>query len=192
MMEAIMQRTVYWRPALLLTVLLVFLIGTMPAWGKKPQWAGDDKGGSQYAKEKDEKQPKGKPEKHRSNDGGQEKAEAYRPPPPAQRPPRHFNDQQQVVINNYYVQQFRSDGCPPGLVKKGKGCVPPGQAKKWQYGRPLPPQVIYYDLPQAVLVQLGPPPSGYKFVRVAQDILMIAVGTGMVMDAIEDIGRVVD
>jgi len=32
-------------------------------------------------------------------------------------------------------------------------------------------------------------PSRHRFVRVASDILMIAVGTGMVVDAIEDIGR---
>jgi len=25
-------------------------------------------------------------------------------------------------------------GCPPGLAKKNNGCMPPGQAKKWQRG----------------------------------------------------------
>lgn len=25
-------------------------------------------------------------------------------------------------------------GCPPGLAKKHNGCMPPGQAKKWQRG----------------------------------------------------------
>jgi len=40
-----------------------------------------------------------------------------------------------------------------------------------------------------VLVQLGPPPSGHKFVRVAGDILLIAIGSGMVIDAIQDLGR---
>jgi hypothetical protein len=48
--------------------------------------------------------------------------------------------------------------------------------------------VIFHDLPPEVLVQLGPVPSRHRFVRVASDILMIAVGTGMVVDAIEDIG----
>jgi Ni/Co efflux regulator RcnB len=36
---------------------------------------------------------------------------------------------------------------------------------------------------------LGYPPAGHRYVRVAADILLIAVGTGMVVDAIEDIGR---
>jgi Ni/Co efflux regulator RcnB len=36
---------------------------------------------------------------------------------------------------------------------------------------------------------LGTPPAGHKFVRVASDILLIAVGTSLVVDAIEDLGR---
>ncbi len=67
--------------------------------------------------------------------------------------------------------------------------MPPGQAKKWQVGRPLPRDVIYYDLPQTLIVQLGRPPSGHRYVRVAANILLIAVGTGMVVDAIQDLGR---
>ncbi|MFZ9438826.1 MAG: RcnB family protein [Hylemonella sp.] len=41
----------------------------------------------------------------------------------------------------------------------------------------------------AVRVRLGPPPAGHEFIRVATDILLIAIGTGMVIDAIEDLGR---
>jgi Ni/Co efflux regulator RcnB len=67
--------------------------------------------------------------------------------------------------------------------------MPPGQAKKWQVGRPLPREVTYYQVPQPLVVQLGPPPSGYRYVRVATDILLIAIGTRMVADAIQDIGR---
>jgi len=74
------------------------------------------------------------------------------------------------------------------LAKKRNGCMPPGQSKKWVIGRPLPRDVIFYDLPPSLLVNIGPPPPGYRFVRVASDILMIAIGTGMVMDAINDLG----
>ena len=69
------------------------------------------------------------------------------------------------------------------------GSVPPGQAKKWQLGRPLPRDVIYYNVPQPLVVQIGLPPPGYRYVRVASDILLIAIGTGMVVDAIQDLGR---
>jgi hypothetical protein len=55
--------------------------------------------------------------------------------------------------------------------------------------RPLPGDVVYYEVPQPLLVQIGPPPSGYRYMRVASDILMLAIGTGMVVDAIQDLGR---
>jgi len=35
----------------------------------------------------------------------------------------------------------------------------------------------------------GAPPAGHRYVRVAADILLIAVGTAMVVDAIEDLGK---
>ena len=67
--------------------------------------------------------------------------------------------------------------------------MPPGQARKWQLGRPLAREVIHYEVPQPLLVQIGPAPAGHRYVRVASDILLIAIGTGMVVDAIQDLGR---
>lgn len=101
----------------------------------------------------------------------------------------HFTDRQKVVLREYFVDEFRQGRCPPGLAKKRNGCMPPGLAKKWRLGHPLPPDVVYYDLPPAVVVKLGPPPPGHRYVRVAADILLIAIGTAMVVDAIEDLGR---
>lgn len=101
---------------------------------------------------------------------------------------RYFSDQHRAIIHDYYYDNYRRGHCPPGLAKKGNGCMPPGQARKWAIGRPLPRNVIFYDVPQPVLMGLGYPPPGYRFVRVASDILLIAVGTGMVMDAIYDLG----
>lgn len=100
-----------------------------------------------------------------------------------------FELRERTVIRDYFAHEGSSGRCPPGLAKKGNGCMPPGQAKKWSVGRPLPQDVAYYDLPPALVVELGVPPAGHKFVRVAGDILMIAVGTSMVVDAIEDLGR---
>ncbi len=37
-------------------------------------------------------------------------------------------------------------------------------------------------------MELGPPPAGYRYVRLAADILLIATATGMVVDAIQDPG----
>ncbi len=102
---------------------------------------------------------------------------------------QYFSEEDRMYIHKYYGDRFRSGHCPPGLAKKGNGCMPPGQAKKWMIGRPLPREVVFYDPPPEVLVHLGPAPSRHRYVRVASDILLIAVGTGMVVDAVEDIGR---
>lgn len=103
---------------------------------------------------------------------------------------RHFQPQQHVLVRDYYAEHYRGRGCPPGLAKKNNGCMPPGQAKKWRVGYQLPRDVVYYSVPAALVVQIGPPPSGHRYVRVAGDILMIAIGTGLVVDAISDLGNI--
>ncbi|RJQ52862.1 MAG: hypothetical protein C4530_18490 [Desulfobacteraceae bacterium] len=170
--------------ALSLTLALVFtgILVVGPAFAGKPSETGIKK--NEKLKKKDmDKQHKGK--------GHDEKAPDHR----SGYSPKeggYFTEKSQMFIHEYYAGKFRDGRCPPGLAKKGNGCMPPGQAKKWKIGQPLPKQVIFHDLPPSVLVQLGPPPSRHRFVRVAKDILLIAVGTGMVIDAIEDIGREVN
>jgi len=100
----------------------------------------------------------------------------------------YFGDNDRRVINDYYGNQFRSGHCPPGLAKKGNGCMPPGQAKKWHKGRPLPQDVAYYDLPRDLVYRLPPPPPRHRYVRVASDVLLLS-GSGIVVDAMIDIGR---
>ncbi len=105
-------------------------------------------------------------------------------------PGRYFiNDPQRVVIRNYYDNEYRTGHCPPGLIKKDNRCLPPGQAKKWTIGRPLPRDVIFYDLPTTVVTTIGQPPPGYRFVRVGPDILLISTGLGIVADVINNWGQ---
>lgn len=93
------------------------------------------------------------------------------------------------MVRSYYSERYRSRYCPPGLAKKRNGCMPPGLTKQWRIGYRLPRNVVYYDAPGDIVVRFGMPPEGYRYVRVAADILLIAVGTGMVIDAIEDLNR---
>jgi hypothetical protein len=100
-----------------------------------------------------------------------------------------FRGSDRDVVRGYFDPEIRGGNCPPGLAKKRNGCQPPGQAKKqWTKRRPLPPAVIYEPLPAELVVRLGPPPPNHEYVRVAGDILMLAVGTHMVVDAITDLG----
>ncbi len=101
-----------------------------------------------------------------------------------------IDDRDRDLIRSYYGDQFRAGNCPPGLAKKNNGCMPPGQAKKWAIGRPLPRDLTYYDLPRDLVVRLRPPGEGYKYVRAAADVLLIAVATMVVIDAIEDLSRI--
>lgn len=102
----------------------------------------------------------------------------------------YFSEQQRLAVAQDHARMRRAGQCPPGLARKGPGCQPPGQVKKaYVIGRPLPSGLVYHALPPALAAQLGPPPAGHRFVRVASDILLIAVDTAMVIDAIEDLGR---
>jgi Ni/Co efflux regulator RcnB len=149
-------------------VALVALGLVVPCtYADPPEWAGKGKGKSGEWHEKG---------KGKGNGKGHD-------------PDRYFSDRHRVVVHEYYGEAFRSGRCPPGLAKKNNGCMPPGQAKKWHVGRPLPRDVVYYPLPQDLIVRLGPPPAGHEYVRVAGDILLIAAGSAMVVDGLRDLGR---
>ncbi|MDO9165117.1 MAG: RcnB family protein [Rhodoferax sp.] len=153
-----------------LAFLLAGLLSTAGAMAEKPEWAGGGKHGKPKQNEVQEHQGK-------SASGKTDRAAG------------HFRDDQRAVVRNYYGEQYRVGRCPPGLAKKNNGCMPPGQARKWAVGQPMPRDVVSYSLPSAITVQLGVPPAGHRYVRVASDILLIAIGTGMVVDAIQDLGR---
>lgn len=159
----------------MLALVVAGILATGTAIADKPSWADGGKGGKSEHKEK----------KYERRDNGEITRDHAGP---AIRMNEHFGDQRRVVVRDYYREQFRTGRCPPGLAKKHNGCMPPGQARKWTVGRPLPRDVVYYNVPQTLIVQIGQPPAGHRYVRVATDILLIAIGTGMVIDAIEDIG----
>lgn len=166
-----------------LALVLGGILAAGPVMAEKPAWAGAGKGGKDQSMDRRD-EPRGEKRSERGDDG----AKSRRDSPAAERR-GHFEDQHRSVVREYYTEQFRGGRCPPGLAKKNNGCMPPGQAKKWQVGRPLARDVIYYSVPQPLVLQIGLPPAGHRYVRVANDILMIATGTGMVVDAIQDLGR---
>jgi hypothetical protein len=187
---------------LMVAVIAAVLTAATPALADKPSWAGNSPGGhgrqdyrgqdkravadrgrhgrdyDRYDRnhpKKDQRDWRGAPrydDRSRSRYGGG----------------RYFADNHRTIIHNYYYDHYRGRRCPPGLARKGNGCVPPGYTRRWVIGRPLPRNVIFYEVPQPIVVGLGYPPPGYRFVRVASDILLITVGTGIVMDAIYDLG----
>jgi Ni/Co efflux regulator RcnB len=102
----------------------------------------------------------------------------------------HFSRRDRELAREYLSTQSARGHCPPGLAKKNNGCMPPGQARKWKVGKPLPDDIIVYELPSSLTVRLGTPPVGHRYVRAAADILLIAIGTGMVVDALDDLSEI--
>ena len=161
------------RTKLALALALAGMLAIGPAMAQKPSWAGGGKN-ERTDKRDNQKGERRDADDRSSRDGGRR---------------NHFEDRHRTVVHEYYSEQHRVGRCPPGLAKKHNGCMPPGQAKKWHIGQPLARDVVYYTVPQTLVVQFGQPPSGYRYVRVSSDILLMAIGSRMIVDAIQDLGR---
>ena len=99
-------------------------------------------------------------------------------------------DQDRSTVSSYYREEFARGNCPPGLAKKDNGCMPPGLAKKeWQVGQPLPSSVTYYPLPPQLYTRLSPPPPGYEYVRVNDDVLLMQTANRSVANLVVNLLR---
>lgn len=163
-------------------VLLAGVLASGPALADKPMW--QDNGGKAEKHRPVEKREHGNGHAREREHGHARERQTHH-----MKIGGHFSERQRTYLHEHYAQEFRAGHCPPGLAKKHNGCQAPGQARKWRLGQPLPRDVVFYDLSPTVVAHLGPPPQGYRYVRVATDVLLIAVGTGMVVDAIQDLGR---
>ena len=96
-----------------------------------------------------------------------------------------FIDTQREAARSYFVEVHGRGNCPPGLAKKNNGCLPPGQAKKrYVVGRPLPHGIVLEELPAQLSVRIGPAPAGYRYGILDGDLVKLAIGTLLVVDAI--------
>jgi hypothetical protein len=81
-------------------------------------------------------------------------------------------------------QLIRKDAfrnCPPGLAKKHPPCIPPGQAKKYYIGSPLPAGLDFYPVPASWGLVA---PAGHQYVKVDKDVLLISEASKKVIDAV--------
>jgi len=159
-----------------LALALAGMLAIGPAMAEKPSWAGGGKSG------RDERADKGGNQKGERRDADERSSRDS-----GRRD--HFEDRHRLIVRDYYVEQYRGGRCPPGLAKKHNGCMPPGLAKKWHMGQHLPREVVFYSVPQELVIQIGRPPSGYRYVRVDSDILLMAIATRMIVDSIQNLGR---
>jgi hypothetical protein len=171
-MEVVMAR-------IAIAILIALSISALPALADKPSWAGNP-GKGHGASQGDDDDQGGAP-----SEGGHGKADR-------DGSRRHFSSHDRDVVHAFYVEQYKG-GCPPGLAKKHNGCMPPGQAKKrYAIGQPLPAGFVLAPLPVELSVQLGPPPSGYRYAFIDGDVVRVAelaVGSFLVVDAINGLLR---
>ena len=98
-------------------------------------------------------------------------------------------DRDRTLVRTYYQNEYVAGRCPPGLAKKNNGCLPPGQAKKmWSIGQPLPPEVVYYPVERELWRQLTPPPYGYDYVRVDDDVVLMLTATRVIAVVLGNLG----
>jgi Ni/Co efflux regulator RcnB len=102
-------------------------------------------------------------------------------------------DRDRNTVRTYYRNEFVAGNCPPGLAKKNNGCLPPSQANRaWVVGQSLPPEIIYQPMPRELWTQLTPPPPGYEYARVDDNIVLISIATRVIAGMLGNIGNFSD
>lgn len=103
-------------------------------------------------------------------------------------PPTHpaFTVRERTAVRDYYAPYIRRGECPPGMRFERGRCYP-NAPRRWVIGQPLPPTVIIEPVPVEIIRVLPPPPPQYHYGFVAGDILLLAAGTNMVIDALQDL-----
>jgi hypothetical protein len=97
-----------------------------------------------------------------------------------------FSIDERTSVQSFFVEKHGKGNCPPGLAKKNNGCLPPGQAKKrYAVGHAVPSTITVEVLPAELSVRIGPPPAGYRYAVIDGDVVKLAIGTLLVVDAIE-------
>jgi hypothetical protein len=90
--------------------------------------------------------------------------------------------------------QGRWGGCPPGLAKKGNGCMPPGQARKyyWDRGARIPAGyngwTRYEAIPRAYRYRV-PYNARYRYVYRDDSVYIVDPQTRLVRDIIDLLAR---
>ena len=161
-----------------LALLVAAFLLASPALAEKPEHAG--KGGDKHGQKHEAKADK-RADKQR--DQAEKRAEKRE-----RQEIKHggyFRDEHRDYVRQYYTQYYaEKHRCPPGLAKKNNGCMPPGQARKWSVGQPVPAGVAVYAVPQPVIVHLPPAPYGYRYGRVGGDVVLIQIQGNVIVDII--------
>ena len=97
------------------------------------------------------------------------------------------NDRTTLV--SYYRADYANRTCPSDLIATARGCE---TRPLWTLGEPLDPLATYELLPERLLTQLGPAPDGYRYIRVADHILLMVTATRIIRADVVDLSDLGD
>lgn len=103
--------------------------------------------------------------------------QAHQPPVPG----AVFTKEHRQFARQFFGQEYGGK-CPPGLQRQGDRCAVTGPQRKYAIGTRLPGDAILDPVPQTLLARLPAVPAGYRYVRVGEDIVLLAPGPGIVVD----------
>ncbi len=162
----------------LIATLLLIALPALPAFAEKPDKSGKSKGKGNAEKSHDGGSGKGKSQGDGGSHDDDSNGDHYQY--------RRFSSDDRNGWHDYWEHEYQRGNCPPGLAKKHNGCRPPGQAKKrYSIGHPLPRDVVIIEVPVLLLPRLAPIRPGYRYGIVDGDLVQLAIGTLLVVDAIE-------
>jgi hypothetical protein len=102
-------------------------------------------------------------------------------------PKLRFTIRERDLFGSWAVAEYGKGKCPPGLAKRdGGGCLPRGHARKrYTLGQPLPAGVVPAPVPLDLTRRIGMPPLGYRYGMIDGDLVKLAVGSGVAVDAVD-------
>ena len=93
-------------------------------------------------------------------------------------------DADRLTLVSYFRDDYAHGSCPADLAHTERGCE---TRPLWAIGEPLDPLAISEQLPDRLLIQLKPLPDGYRYVRVADHVLVMVVGTRVIRADVLDL-----
>lgn len=101
------------------------------------------------------------------------------------KPGAYITPRYRKAVRQYLARHHGSGKpCLPGVVKQGAACRAGAGGGNWQIGKALPRGAQVQPLPAGLAAALPKAPPGTRYVLLAGDILLMASGSRIVVDAV--------
>jgi hypothetical protein len=94
-------------------------------------------------------------------------------------PDGSISQQDAMAIRDYYRALALTNHCAVGTIPAGAGCMQAVSPNQWVVGQPMSHEFWPEPLPRELAMRLNPS-SGYNYVRVGGDVLLVVRGSEIV------------